>query len=140
MFKKITLVILLILDCTNPAISQERNHSNQVRERFLLAQKLMGRGNYVQAIADFKEIIQDTPDFGKAYEWLVMASAYGQQLGQARQYFVSMTKQDSLNPYAYFGIGRVNQEKGNAQQALLSYKKAIELGCSYAGLYLNTTR
>ncbi|MFQ6115127.1 MAG: tetratricopeptide repeat protein [bacterium] len=60
---------------------------------------------------------------------------YKGALSEAEQYFKALLANDSMNAYAYHGLGLVNLEQNDFKQAISDYTKSIDLFNTRAAIY-----
>lgn len=91
------------------------------------ADKLFTAKNYPGAIIKYKEVVEANPDYAPALNKL--ASSF-QHTGAEEQATMILKRIVQLNPNndkAYAQIARLQAKKGNTQNAIFGYKKAISI-------------
>ncbi|NJK51519.1 tetratricopeptide repeat protein [Candidatus Gracilibacteria bacterium] len=94
-------------------------------------------GNYVEAEAIWRRVIQLKPNLAEAYNNLGLA--LGQQ-GELEGAIAAYQKAIQLDPnlvVAYYNLGLVLGEQGELEEAIAAYQKAIELNPTWASAYNN---
>jgi len=109
--------------------------SDHLKSQYKSILKLRGEGNYDKAIAGFQQIIQDYPDFSRAYRNLVEAYIFTDDLVGAHNYFENLLKENPQNPYAYYAVARLDFARKKYDQAIEKYQKVIELNPKFVYAY-----
>lgn len=89
------------------------------------------------AIEQFQQLIAHYPAFDQAYTNLGLLWLQKKQLTQAKNAFESAIYRDKSDAIAYNHLAIIQREQGLFKQALVNYRKAIELKSEYANAYLN---
>src|SRR5215468_10870812 len=99
----VTFLTALLLFPTM-AQAQERADAELLKVRYLSLLKLMGSGQYEQAFDESRRLIDESPQFGPAYDKLVESAFTSNRLEQARTYLENSLGSPSPNPMAYYGL------------------------------------
>jgi tetratricopeptide (TPR) repeat protein len=95
----------------------------------------MGADQYEQAIEEFRSMIAENPDFGKAYKSLVEAFIYSDDVSGARDYFERLLSENPQNPYANYGLARVKLMLENYDEAIAHLERSIALDPGFVFAY-----
>lgn len=128
-------VILFSLVCMFVPSELRSQLPDHLREPYKATLRMMGEDNYNDAIPELKKIIQQDPQFSKAYRSLVEAYIYQDDFAKAQSYFESLLKEYPQNPYVYYALGRIALARKDYESAITRLKKAIDLEPTYAELY-----
>ena len=91
-------------------------------------QDLYSAGEYAQAEENCKRALEDSPDFYHAYN--ILGSIYAQQNGMEQDAIDYFAKSAEINPRqaeVLNHIGSLYNKIGNVDEAVLHYKKSIEI-------------
>lgn len=123
-----TLIVLQILK--SPQIAVPTRGKEQIREFFNTGQGLLDRGQFEDAIVEFRRIIEIDPDSFRAHHFIGRALSGLQRFEEAEEYF---QKTIILNPeylQGFYQLGIVVYNQGEFEQALriwkILYKKTGE--------------
>ena len=128
-------VILFSLVCIFVPSELRSQLPDHLRDPYKATLRMMGEDNYNDAIPELKRIIQQDPQFSKAYRSLVEAYIYQDDFAKAQSYFESLLKEDPQNPYVYYALARIALARKDYESATTKLKKAIDLKPTYAELY-----
>ena len=102
-----------------------------------LAGTLLERGQFNEAIADYREALEIKPDVAQVQSNLGNALV---QQGEVEEAIVHLQKALQIDPTyaeAYNYMGNAAIKKGQAAEAIVYYQKAVQLNTSYADAYNN---
>jgi len=128
-------VILFSVVCIFVPSELRSQLPDHLRDPYKATLRMMGEDNYNDAIPELKRIIQQDPQFSKAYRSLVEAYIYQDDFAKAQSYFESLLKEDPQNPYVYYALARIALARKDYESATTKLKKAIDLKPTYAELY-----
>ena len=118
---------------------KERGKKNQLTfwDYIRRGDRLIEKGDYENAIAEYSQAIQLEPDYASAYNNRGVAYSY---LNEYKKAITDFQKVMELNPddaFAFNNRGLVYQDLKEYEKAIVNYKKAIELQPDYADAYYN---
>ncbi|MFQ6113778.1 MAG: CHAT domain-containing protein [bacterium] len=109
--------------------------SDQLQSQYKSVLKLLGKEEYEQAIFGFQKIIQENPDFSKAYRNLVEAYLFLNELDKAQAYFENLLSKNSRNAYANYALARIHFRRKEYDRAIEKLKRTIALDPNFADAY-----
>src|SRR5262249_4167432 len=117
------------------AQAQERVDAELLKIRYLSLLKLMGNGQYDQAFDESKRLIDESPQFGPAYNKLVESAIASNRLEQARTYLDNLLGSTSPNPLAYYGLALAHQRLKNLPAAVENARNCLEATPEFSPAY-----
>lgn len=111
-------VLTALLFFSAPASAQEPPVTQPLETRYLNLLRLLGAGQYEQAFAASKKLIDDSPQFSPAYDKLVEAATASKQLAQAQIYFENLVANSPATALAYYGLALVHLWRREAATAV----------------------
>jgi len=109
--------------------------SSTLDQQYLRVLRLIGKQHYNDAIRGLRQMIGQEPGFYRAYAKTVEVYKYKNALDEARQYFEELIVKAPKNAHAYYGLGLIDQEQRDYPQAIVRYRKSIELSNRRAAVY-----
>lgn len=86
---------------------------------------LLRQKDYVQAIAESRSLIEQSPEFERAYEKLAQASTAADQLSESKAWLESLLQRSKPNPAAYFGLALISAEKNDNASTINNYRQYL---------------
>ena len=87
----------------------------------------MGEGEYDQAIIEFRRLISEHPNFHKAYRKIAEAYIFIDDLQGAQNYFEKLLNENPNNPYALYGLARIDFVRKEYDKAIEKLQSAIKI-------------
>lgn len=121
------LFCLLLVWCINSCIvlGQTEVNPSSFTEQYHRIVRLISERDYARAITESQDLIERAPGYEQVYGKFVLAANLAGQLDQARAWLYSLTQRNPPNPWAYYGIGRIDNEKNNYASAIENYQKCL---------------
>lgn len=122
----------------------EKNKEN-IEIKRLMIQTYMNKNNYAAAIELYKEIIDIVPALEVKDIHSEMSVAFTswakylfekQDINECFKIFTLAMQYDNANPEVYYELGQVNAFIKNYNEAILQYKKAIQINSKCAKYYI----
>ncbi|NOZ61073.1 MAG: CHAT domain-containing protein [Calditrichaeota bacterium] len=135
--KYFILGMTIVLIIFKSAISPAQENNGKYFQMYYAALRLSSEGKNQQAIAQFKEIIQQNPSFPRAYVKIVLLYKRMNDLNSAAEYFQHLATENNRNGYAYYCLGLLEEYRGNFIAAKANTLQAIELVPQYVFCYKN---
>ncbi|MGF1492703.1 MAG: tetratricopeptide repeat protein [Microcoleaceae cyanobacterium] len=101
-----------------------------VVSRFQEGNRLVRNGQLEEAIAAYKEAIEQNPSFYWAYQNLGEVLWKLSHLEESVQVYQAAIQCNPTAAWSYYHLGRVLEALGKQQEAQFNYKKAVELHAS----------
>ena len=109
---------------------------NQLKELYLQAQQLQQQGYLSKAEMLYREILDQIPDQPDALHYLGLIHMHKGEDKLAEKY-IRQSIQSSGNPIYFSNYGLLLSRLGKYEQAVVQYKKAVELQPAYAEAWFN---
>ncbi len=109
----------------------------EAKDKFIQGVQFYQQGKFDEAIAAFKDVLKEKPDFAEGYFNLGMAYLRKGDVDPAQE---KIEKAIELKPdfiEGYFGLGQVYIEKKDEEKATEVFQKAIDIRPNDAKIYLN---
>ena len=104
---------------------------------FEKAEGNLKKGNFNQAIREFKTILEKYPDDPRCYNKLGVCYASLRDFTKAKSYLEKALTLDLKYPEPYNNLGNICLEKKEYEKSIELYKKALELNPDYAAAHSN---
>src|SRR5262245_37739811 len=130
----VALLTALVL-FSSMARAQEWPEDHVLRMRYLRLLKLMGAGEYERAFSESQKLIDEAPQFGRAYDKLVETARAIHRLEQAKTYIERLLTSSPPNPMAYYGLALVYLGRNEPAAAAASVRHCLEAAPEFAPAY-----
>ncbi len=117
----LTVLFLAVGAAWQPATSAQSALIEQ--QRALL--RLLGRGDFAQAVLASQRLIEQFPEFDPAYRHLLRAALSNKELDQAAAYLNTLLARTPPNPQAYYGLGLIYREQQKPELAITNFRKCL---------------
>lgn len=94
-------------------------------ERLRKAQQVAGRGDYKEALAEFRALVASNPRLVEARVGMAGLTLEQGDLRAAQRGYEAALRSDPRNTEALVGLGRVHAAAGRDNDAILSYRRAL---------------
>jgi len=110
-------------------------NSDPIMNDYFNILKIKGEERYDEAIIKFKQMIKKHPEFNKSYKSLAETYIFLNDLEKGYQYFEQVINENPGNPYAYYGLARLEFQNNELDAALDNLQKCIEIDPNYIDAY-----
>ncbi len=124
--------IFLTLSIHAPGFSQV---NDTVQTNYLGALKMVGEGNYDNAISQFQKIIQNSPDFSEGFRKLVETYIFVNEYEAAQVYFEKLLQAGINKPASLYSLARIDFARKNYDEAIRKLKEVIDLDPRFVDAY-----
>ncbi|MFQ5630583.1 MAG: tetratricopeptide repeat protein [bacterium] len=121
--KNFAFLTLLLCFCNTPIAAQV---PDSLKSPYRELVKQNNTGNYDNAIARGKLLLEQAQDFPHTYGQLAAAFEKAERIEQGLAYFDSLRQQRPDNPYIHYALALFEDRKQNSAQAIDYIKKCIE--------------
>jgi len=104
---------------------------------FERAEDYLKKGDFNQAIREFKAVLKKWPNDSRSYNKLGVCYASLKSFGKAKLYLEKALEIDVKYPEPYNNLGNIYLEEKEYEKAIELYKKALELDPDYAAAHSN---
>ncbi|HBL10310.1 MAG TPA: peptidase S1, partial [Cyanobacteria bacterium UBA11162] len=126
------LVLILSVVATPPVVVAQT-----VEQLIQQGEAAINAGNYNEAEALIRRVIESDPNNARAYNFLGIVLVEQEKLEEAVASFQTAIQLNPNDAIGYYNLGYMLSEQGKLEEAISLYQKAIQLDPNFASAYHN---